>query len=281
MLSRGTTKDGTMKSIHLISFVFLSILALVRPANAGLIDHWTFNETSGSIAHDSAGAFNGILQGGATFLPGGGISGGAVSLNVSTSSMVNMGTSFPGLTNTSFSLVIWEKTTQTANAIILSKHEASADLGFFIDMNPPLGQGGASFNTSNGALNRTFSTRLTLDDGNWHQIVGVYTLGGASPEAQIYVDGQLEATNTTASTVGANTSAFVIGGYGETNTDNTPVAQFTGLIDDVQIYNNALSASDVSYLYNNPGQTVPEPSVLSLLVVGAIGLGWAARRRSA
>jgi len=47
-----------------------------------LVGHWTFDEASGRIAHDLSGAGNhGTLQGDATFKPGAGILGGAVCLD--------------------------------------------------------------------------------------------------------------------------------------------------------------------------------------------------------
>lgn len=51
----------------------------------------------------------------------------------------------------------------------------------------------------------------------------------------------------------------------------------TGLIDDVQLYNIALTSEEVAFLYNNPGQAIPEPSSLALLGLG--GLLIARRRR--
>src|SRR5438067_1062211 len=60
-------------------------------ARADLIAYWKLDETSGTIAHDSVGGFNGTLTGSAVFAPGMGIINGAVSLTHSTNTLVNMG----------------------------------------------------------------------------------------------------------------------------------------------------------------------------------------------
>ena len=49
-------------------------------------------------------------------------------------------------------------------------------------------------------------------------------------------------------------------------------------IDDVSIYNRALNSAEVATLYAN--ESVPEPSALSLLVIGLGGLAMIRRRRS-
>lgn len=47
---------------------------------------------------------------------------------------------------------------------------------------------------------------------------------------------------------------------------------FNGKIDDVQIYDTALSASEISQIYNNPGVAIPEPGSLVLVLVGGLGV---------
>jgi hypothetical protein len=57
---------------------------------------------------------------------------------------------------------------------------------------------------------------------------------------------------------------------------------FNGAIDDVRIYNRALTASEVNVVYHSTD--VPEPSTLVLLGIGAISLlayVWRRRRRTA
>jgi len=67
------------------------------------VAYYNFDEASGTIAHDSVGSINGTLMGGATFDPGAGINGGAVSLNTATNAYVDMGNNF-AFTSGSFSI---------------------------------------------------------------------------------------------------------------------------------------------------------------------------------
>ena len=72
-------------SIFRITFATATILVLAvtisAPVQASLIAHWKFDETSGTTAFDSAGIFDGTLQGATTFAPGRGIADGAIQLN--------------------------------------------------------------------------------------------------------------------------------------------------------------------------------------------------------
>jgi len=56
---------------------------------------------------------------------------------------------------------------------------------------------------------------------------------------------------------------------------------FYGLLDDIRIYNRALSAEEVAqiYAYENNPSVVPEPASMLLLGFGLLGASWAARRK--
>ena len=89
--------------------------------------HWTFDETGGSIAHDSAGSYNGVLSAnGASFVTNG-IAGNAISITKAQNGFVNMG-SVLGLESGDFPAMAWVKMTAgdtTQDSLIVSKQRAA------------------------------------------------------------------------------------------------------------------------------------------------------------
>jgi hypothetical protein len=92
--------------------------------------------------------------------------------------------------------------------------------------------------------NNTFiggGSPLTYNDGNWHFSATVFTSG----QQILYMDGNPVQTNSTAQTpTGLN--EFCIGASQRSGaTDN----YFNGAVDDVRIYNRALSAAEIANQY--------------------------------
>ena len=77
----------------------------------------------------------------------------------------------------------------------------------------------------------------TINDNKWHQITGIYD--NPSKKFSCYVDGVYGGTVTTVDFTGFSTSAPAIGGY-----------SFAGYIDEVKIYNYALTEEEIKQDYN-------------------------------
>ena len=103
---------------------------------------------------------------------------------------------------------------------------------------------GASFNATN-VYNYSFTTNLAFANpttaNTWKHIVVTYD---ASKVAKIYVNGVLGSFGTYASWNTA-TGAFCLG-----NSFTTTTGAFNGAVDDLKIYNYALTATEVSNLHN-------------------------------
>ncbi len=93
-------------------------------------------------------------------------------------------------------------------------------------------------------------------DGNWHHLAFVYD--ASAKTGTLYRDGvQFDQKTNETIAFDQNVSGFVVGGFqemlgiGGSWSDNGWMSGWPGGIDQVRLYNTALSASDVSGLYNN------------------------------
>ena len=82
-----------------------------------------------------------------------------------------------------------------------------------------------------------------IDIGKWHHIVGTYDSAGGTNNLKLYQDGILVAQTTVTGNIDTNTSILNIGRQGITT------GRFDGMIDEVRVYNRALSSSEVSSRY--------------------------------
>lgn len=134
---------------------------------------------------------------------------------------------------------------------------------------------------TDGALQCTMGTNSssvinslgTYNDGNWHQVVEVYTpnsnlaLTGTNA---LYVDGLLDSQVTAVSTIGISPGSpldVMIGADPQyTNNAAGPGRQFAGQVCEVAFFTNALTSSQVQALYTaavvppEPPQFLSEPS---------------------
>ena len=97
-----------------------------------------------------------------------------------------------------------------------------------------------------GFSQQFFGTAGDVSINTWHHIA--VTLSGGSYE--VYLDGNSLGTSTTSVTTFSSGQNFMIG---NSSKPSTPVP-FDGKIDQVRIYNSALSSTDVTNIYNNEVQ---------------------------
>jgi len=83
-----------------------------------------------------------------------------------------------------------------------------------------------------------------LSDNTWYHIVGTYDKNGGATNGRIYINGVLDNTLTSTQPIQTVGSSVLIGAH------SGGLPGFHGLIDEVRVYNRALSAGEIQQLYN-------------------------------
>jgi len=214
------------------------------PHQDGLTHHWTLDESSGALI-DSAGSQNGTAVGSPTYATVGvvdnamGFDGSDDRITIST---VSVGA------EATFS--VWAKITSStdcsSNFSAMMTDDISGENGFY------LAGGSCNFLCFKGdsSLNNegVCGTVAGLDSYAWHHYVGVSTASGM----YVYIDGQLLDSNT-----GSFTNVGVNGPYEIGHARTSGTRYFTGDLDDVRIYNRALSAAEIEALYQQRSNDPP------------------------
>lgn len=111
------------------------------------------------------------------------------------------------------------------------------------------GQIGFDLMTSSGQLD--FGSTTRIDDGMWHHVAAVFDNGIVN----IYIDGVLDATTSTGSTFGSNTTRYGFIGTGSEassfNGTRGPNNAFDGQMNEFRIWNVARSAAQIAASMNN------------------------------
>jgi len=241
----------TADKITLIAAV-LTLLVFITPAvradlNEGLVGHWKFDEGFGSIAYDSAGTNDGTLVGDANWVAGK-VGSYAVALD-GDDDYVEIPDSpelkFSG--EQPFSVSLWFK-----RAVDLSSGETLLVKGFVGDpenTNYSLHIGGVDSKIQWGwehgsGNNDVISSGISALANQWYNVVGIWD----GTRQSIYVDGAEKNSKVPEGKPDAGGNRPVV--IGKALAGTSPAAyDFNGSIDDVRIYNRALSPEEIATLY--------------------------------
>jgi hypothetical protein len=192
-----------------------------------LVASWALDETEGDIAYDSTGENHGILNGNPTWQPTGGKSFGALEFDgiddyVSTPYVLNPATG-------SFSAFAWINGGAPGDVIIT---QAGSNGETWLSTNPldgklMTGLGDTYFDV--------LESESIIVDGQWHHIGLVYDMDVL--HRRLYVDGAQVAEDATFVAPQLSNDGLHIGA----SKDLDAASFFSGLIDDVRIYNRIVS----------------------------------------
>lgn len=237
----------------------LKLLPVSR--DPSLVGYWKFDDGSGTAAYDaSGGGNNGTLTNSPTWQTESNCKVGKC-LSFNENSYVNVPDPVSGILDFgtgNFSVTAYVKNSTSATSTkglitkgtsnhgqagwdILKRH-GSSYRGFYFRLSD--GNQGA------GATDVLPSSDLTgiLWDSSWHFITVTVNRSG---NGNLYVDAVSRGSNNVTAETGSisNSQSVRIGAY---NPDNGGVTgYFNGLIDDVRIYDRALSAAEISAIYNS------------------------------
>lgn len=200
-----------------------------------LIAHWKLDETSGSIAADSAGVNDGMLQGSTNWRPSGGVCDGALFFDGNDCVAIPYESNFDMINE--ITVAAW------VNIDVVDK-----------DWQTVIAKGDSAWRLSTLGNQRKFYFCVTgppnyaAVDGSaivptheWHHVCGTYD----KANIRLYIDGMEDPAGPTTYSGGITTNNFDVF-IGE-NAEKTG-RYWKGLIDDVRIYNYALRPGDVAQL---------------------------------
>jgi Tol biopolymer transport system component len=191
-----------------------------------LLAHWALDEAEGTIAFDSTGVNDAVVVGGTEWQPSGGKVDGAIQLNGVDGCAIANQVMNPA--DGPFSVFAWIKGGAPGQVIISQLNgtnwlRADSDFGCVMtELIPP---------AAGRFVPLPLISESVITDGEWHRIGFVWD--GAN--RALYVDDMLVAEDTQANLQGSDNGLYI--GTGKAMELGT---YWSGLIDDVRIYNRAV-----------------------------------------
>jgi hypothetical protein len=214
--------------------------AVVTIHGTGLVGWWKLDATSGTAVTDASGSGNhGAVVGRPVWTSG--VSIGALQLDGASFVAVPDSASLR-LTGHALSFGGWYYHTSRAHGYLLGKNIFTLMVAQAYEFAAQITAGGVrrvlSFSVPGG---------LARFNNTWVHVLVTYD--GAAIRA--YVNGALAATRAAAGDLANHTGPLTIGDHGG---PGDSWARYNGPLDDVRLYNRALSASEAQMLYLAPGQ---------------------------
>lgn len=197
------------------------------PAAPGLTAWWKIDDASGAAAADSIGSQNAALVNGPTWTAG--RAGGALSFDGFDD---HLQTGAFNVGSQQFTVSVWVRKSTTTSGNVISQQSAVFQWGL------AAGDRVLFYTDQSGWL---LGNPSNIGDGRWHH--AAVTHDGTA--TRIYQDGVLQAAGSGGYDASALNAPLLIGRWQS--------GHFAGFIDDVRIYNRALSAVEIQQLFDSYG----------------------------
>jgi hypothetical protein len=205
----------------------------------GLVSYWNFGAGAGSKAWDQKGTNHGDITG-ATWTQK---ANGIWTLDFDGNDYVNMGDNSDfELQNFTISAWVNRDDIGVGSVIVGMQREAPAVAGVTLILTPT---GTLSLNVVISDSNEPTQTTITLDAGSWYHVAA--TKNGTS--VVLYINGEQKAIGTLSSATVDYTGTSVRTSIGTQWSGATFVSFYEGFINEVAIYNAALSADTIRKHY--------------------------------
>jgi hypothetical protein len=241
----------------------VAVLTVINPTNTdgyastvlndGPMAYYRLDETSGTVAHDIWGGYNGVYNSATLGLPGFSsidpdtAAGFGPGPNSYVGSILGIDGFASSTDTTAFSVEAWVNgpASQTSGAGIITKGTGSGGEQFNLDVY----NGVFRFfvRDSAGSIPNGTVTATVGPNGTWQHVVGVYD--GPNGYYYLYVNGQ-QVGSKPASAAGIFSSTHEISIGSRQSGTSAYDYNFNGTIDEVDIYAKALSGTQVANHYN-------------------------------
>jgi len=217
--------DGTVDVLDLAALAEYLFIELDM-GDPTLVGHWALDETGGNIAYDRAGTCDGTLSGTPVWQPADGMVDGALQFDgVDDFILISIISPLLNSIEGPFSVFAWVKDGAPGQVVISQRAGVNWLCADTSEGNLMTELKGTGRDIS------ILSSKAVITDGNWHRIGLVWD----GSHRTLYVDGVVVAEDTLANLEVSSSGLYI--GTGKTRETGT---YWSGLIDDVRIYNRAV-----------------------------------------
>ena len=247
-----TASGGSMSFAPPFSSSAVLYLKKAQDFPLGLIGHWKFDEGSGSIAFDSSAyEGNGVIND-AVWTADSKTGSYALAFDGIDDYVITADTDSLDSVSNAVTVAAWVKRSSDQDnwRVIAQRQVGTGSTEHYL-----LGFSNNSYrwlvNTTNGYSDTSLGS--LANNNEWVHMAGTYD----GSEVKLYINGEIDFTDDHTGAFSSDSSPITIGAG---NNSGSMAEFFNGTIDDVKIYNEALSAEEVLALYNEaqPAYLLPD-----------------------